>query len=94
MVSLDVEVSSAGDLPLSGRAAIQDMEVSNAAGYDGSQLQSQEADLSVSSAGSVRVSVSKRVDARASSGGTIRYSGNPDKVRESSSSGGHIKASN
>ena len=90
--TLDVEVSSSGDANFSGWVTSQNVDVSSAGSYDGSDLKCDEADVSASSAGSARVSASKRVDARASSGGSIKYSGDPDKVRESSSSGGSIRS--
>jgi hypothetical protein len=50
--------------------------------------------VEASSAGSVKVSASEELDAHASSGGSIRYRGNPDKSVTNSSSGGSVRKSN
>ena len=38
--------------------------------------------------------VTKKIDARATSAGSVRYKGNPDKVYEDESSGGSVKDTN
>lgn len=91
---LDIDISSSGDLNLEGRATSQRVEVSSAGSYDGYDLMSESAYVRASSAGSARVNVSKEIDAKASSGGGVKYKGNPDKVYVSSSSGGDVHKSN
>jgi hypothetical protein len=92
--SLDVTVASSADLEVSGKASMQDVNVSSAGKYDGYDLDCEEAEVSASSAGSARVMASKKIDANASSAGSIRYKGNPDKVYEDESSGGSVSGSN
>lgn len=89
--TLDLDVSSSGEAEFSGWVTSQTVEVSSAGSYDGTDLKCDEADVSASSAGSARIFVSKSVEVSASSGGSVKYSGNPDKVRESSSSGGTVR---
>jgi hypothetical protein len=50
--------------------------------------------VETSSAGSVKVNVADALVANASSGGSIRYRGNPSKSITNSSSGGSVKKSN
>lgn len=91
--SLTVSVSSAAEIELRGKAKRIEMEASSAAKIDGYDLEAEEADLSASSAGSIRVSVSQKIDARASSGADIRYRGSPMKTNTNSSSGGSVRKS-
>ena len=91
--SLMVSVSSAAEVELRGKARRVEFEASSAAEIGGYDLETEEADISASSAGSIRVSVSQKIDARASSGADIRYRGNPMKTNTNSSSGGSVKKS-
>jgi hypothetical protein len=88
---LNVDISSAGNLTVKGRAGKQDIEVSSAGGYNGEDLQSEEAEVKVSSAGNARINVNKSLDAEANSGGSIKYKGNPDKEYTSENSGGNVR---
>lgn len=92
--SLDASASSAGDLELKGKARSVNIEASSAGEVDAYDLEAEDVDAEVSSGGSAKVNVTKRLDARASSGGSIRYRGNPDQNNTSSSSGGSVKKSN
>jgi Putative auto-transporter adhesin, head GIN domain len=91
---LDVSVSSSGNLTITGRAMFQDVSVSSAGRYNAYDLICEEAEVSASSSGSARVNASKRIDASASSAGSVKYKGDPAKVRTSSSSGGSTRKSN
>ena len=61
--------------------------------YGAFDLESEEARIDVSSAGDARVFVTKEIDADASSGGSVFYRGNPDKVYIDASSGGKVRKS-
>lgn len=91
---LDVSVSSSGQLNVKGRAMFQDISVSSAGRYYAYELDCEEVEASASSSGSARVVASNRIDAKASSAGSIRYKGNPEKVYTDASSGGSVKKSN
>jgi hypothetical protein len=91
---IDVEVSSSGELELEGRTVSQRVGVSSAGEYKGYDLACEDTYVRASSAGSARVSASKKIDAKASSAGSVKYKGNPDKVYVSSSSGGSTSKSN
>lgn len=98
-LSLDAEsvvadVSSAGDIVLEGKARKLDVEASSAGDIDAYRLESEEVKASASSAGSIKITATKELDARASSGGDVRYRGNPMKTNTDSSSGGSVKKSN
>ncbi|MCW5910667.1 MAG: DUF2807 domain-containing protein [Cyclobacteriaceae bacterium] len=89
--SVTAEASSAGDVMLEGKAKSLDVDVSTAGEVDAYALESETVRASASSAGSAKISVSKELVARASSGGSIRYRGSPEKTNTNSSSGGSVK---
>lgn len=98
-ISLDAnevtaDVSSAGDIVLEGRAKVLEAEASSAGDVDAYRLESESVRARANSAGSVKVTATKSLDARASSGGDVRYRGNPMKTNTDSSSGGSVKKSN
>lgn len=97
-VSLDVinvtaDVSSAGDIVLEGKAQSLEVEASSAGDVDAYRLECESVRARASSAGSIKVTATKELDARASSGGDVRYRGNPMKTNTDSSSGGSVKKS-
>ncbi len=91
--SIEVSTSSAADVELKGRAGSADYEASSAGEIDAEDLTAENVKASASSAGSIRLSVSKIFDGRASSGGSIRYRGNPSKSNTDASSGGSVRKS-
>jgi len=90
---LEVSVSSSGDLELAGKAISLEISASSAGGVDAYDLDAEKVYVRASSAGSVRVSASKEINAKASSGASIRYKGNPSKSQTDSSSGGSVRKS-
>lgn len=92
--SVVAEASSAGDVLLEGRAKTLEVDASSAGEVDAYALDTEIVRASVSSAGSAKVSASKELTARASSGGSIRYRGSPAKINTDSSSGGSVKKAN
>lgn len=97
-VQIDVEEleagsSSAADIELSGKARNVEIDVSSAGEVDAYDLVAEVVEVEVSSAGSAKVNVTKEIEAHASSGGSIRYRGNPERSNTNSSSGGSVKKS-
>tara|TARA_B100001245_G_scaffold170903_1_gene129666 strand:+ start:163 stop:900 length:738 start_codon:yes stop_codon:yes gene_type:complete len=90
---LDIEVSSAGDVEIEGTAKYVDASASSSGDIDAYDLSCDEADLRASSGASIKLTVKEKLDGRASSGGSIRYAGNPKYVDGDSSSGGSVKRS-
>lgn len=91
---VQVHASSAGDVTLEGKAKSIDAEASSAGEVDAYNFITETAQASASSAGSIKLNVSLELQGHASSGGDIRYRGNPSKTNTNSSSGGSIKRSN
>ena len=79
---------------LEGSANTLELEVSSAGEIDAYELACENVRAEASSAGSAKISVSKELNARASSGGSIRYRGTPTRTNTDSSSGGSVKKSN
>ena len=93
-IELNLSVSSSGDLDVKGQADAIVVSVSSAGSVNAYDLQSKKGTIKVSSAGSVKVYVTDEISAEASSGGSVRYRGNPSKSATNSSSGGSVKKSN
>jgi len=92
--TLEVSASSAADIELKGKAKTASFEASSAGEVDAYDLEAETVEADASSAGSVKLSVSRSLNAQASSGGSIKYRGNPDRSITNSSSGGSVKKSN
>lgn len=92
--SVMVDVSSAGEAVLEGKAPNAEVEVSSGGEVDAYKLESETVNARASSGGDAKISVSKDLDAHASSGADIRYRGNPSRTNTHSSSGGSVKKSN
>lgn len=91
---LEVNASSAGELDLRGKAKVVDVDASSAGEIDAYELIADEVTADVSSAGDAKVNAVKEIKAHASSGGSIRYKGNPERSNTTSSSGGSVRKSN
>lgn len=89
-----VHASSAGDVILAGTAKSIDADASSSGDVDAYNLKTETASAQASSAGSIKLNVTNGLDASASSGGSVRYRGNPLKTNTHSSSGGSVKKSN
>jgi hypothetical protein len=92
--TIDAGASSAADIELKGKAGELNVNVSSAGEVDAYDLVSEKVEVQASSAGSAKVQAIREIKANASSGGSIRYRGNPDRSNTHSSSGGSVKKSN
>jgi hypothetical protein len=89
-----ISASSAGDITLQGKTKALEVEASSAADINCYGFESESVNANASSAGDIKINVTKELDANASSGGSVRYRGNPSKTNTGSSSGGSVKKSN
>ncbi|MBP7508227.1 MAG: DUF2807 domain-containing protein [Prolixibacteraceae bacterium] len=83
-------VSSGAGATIEGTSDYFKGIASSGADIDGKSLTVKTCDLNASSAGDIKVSVTEKVIADASSGGDISYYGNPEIEHVSSSSGGDV----
>lgn len=92
--SVEVSCSSAGQVELQGKANSLVADASSAGQIDAYDLDAKKVDAEASSGASLKISAEESLKAHASSGGSIRYRGNPSKSVTNSSSGGSVKKSN
>jgi hypothetical protein len=88
---VNVQASSAADVTLEGTAKRLVVSAVQAGEVDAYACPVEIAEASASSGGGIKMSVSQSLDAKASSGGSVRYRGNPARTNTSSSSGGSVK---
>jgi hypothetical protein len=91
--SVDVSASSAGQVELQGRTKSLIADCSSAGQINAYDLEADKVEAEASSGASMKVNVLSSFSANASSGGSIRYRGNPGKSITNSSSGGSVKKS-
>lgn len=92
--NIEASASSAGQIEIRGRTKSFEADASSAGQINAYELDSDAANVSASSAGQIRLSVESSLRADASSGGSIRFRGNPSRSITNSSSGGSVKKSN
>ena len=88
---INATTSSSGDITLSGSADNISASTSSAGDLKALDLTVREADITASSAGDAKITVTERLKARASSAGDIYYKGNPKYVDAHASSAGSVK---
>jgi hypothetical protein len=91
--AVEVSASSAGQVELQGKTKSLQADASSAGQIDAYDLDADRVEAEASSGASLKVSVQSALTANASSGGSIRYRGNPGKSITNSSSGGSVKKS-
>jgi hypothetical protein len=87
-----VDISSGAEVILSGKAKRFIFDASSGAELDGFDFPVMYASGDASSGAVVKVHCTDTLDADVSSGGTVRYRGNPCSVKKHTSSGGEVRA--
>ncbi|WP_084397611.1 head GIN domain-containing protein [Henriciella aquimarina] len=87
---IDIEASSGSNVEASGTCNELEAEASSGASIDASSLQCTSLSADVSSGASIRAYASERIDADASSGGSVRVDGGATDVTIDKSSGGSV----
>lgn len=90
---VEVDVSSGGSIYLSGSAKSLNVDVSSGGSFKGKDLEASIVDVDASSGGGATVWAVTSIDASVSSGGSIKYKGDPEQkdIDASKWSGGNIK---
>ena len=83
--------TSGSDLRLSGRTKDLVAEATSGSSIEAEGLSTLNAQVKATSGANIRVNTAKKLTAKASSGGDIRYSGNPEVVNTSDGVSGSIK---
>ncbi len=89
--NLKTTVSGAGNIELSGNANKHEVQISGVASMDCLELLTHETIINISGAASAKVHADTKIDASVSGVGSIRYAGNPESVKTSTSGPGSIK---
>tara|TARA_R110002094_G_scaffold217954_1_gene189227 strand:- start:182 stop:904 length:723 start_codon:yes stop_codon:yes gene_type:complete len=85
------DVSSGADLKIAGRALKLVAEASSGSDLKAKELEVKVCKASASSGGGITVNVLDEIDGRASSGGDIRYYGNPTAVKTKDGASGSVR---
>jgi len=88
---LSVEANAASSVILSGKAVQFHAEASTSSTVDAYQLEAQRVTVRVSTASDARVTARKEIDAEASTAGSIRYKGDPERSNTSATTAGSIR---
>jgi hypothetical protein len=88
---LEISTSSASKVQVTGTAKSLITDSSSASSINSTELKAEKGELEASSGASVKVQVTKEVDARASSGAGITITGNPASRNSEGSSGGSVR---
>jgi hypothetical protein len=88
---LSVDISGAGTIELAGQVTRQTVEMSGLGSYEAGDLESQEATITLSGAGSATVWTHEQLDATLTGAGSISYYGAP-QTNASSSGIGSVKS--
>lgn len=91
---MEADVSSGARIDVEGMAHSLEVDASSGASYRGVRLIADHVEADASSGASVKLYAKKSIDASASSGGSIKYKGNPTKtdIDKDKWSGGSIKS--
>lgn len=87
---VNAESSSGSDIQLKGKADYIQVSASSGSDINAADFVSKRCNANVSSGSDIRVNVTDELDANASSGGDIAYSGNPTRKNINESSGGDV----
>ncbi|MDL2208561.1 DUF2807 domain-containing protein [Parabacteroides sp. OttesenSCG-928-O15] len=90
--NLDCSASSGSDIKLTGTAVSALVKTSSGSDIDMKNMIVKKAEASASSGSDVVLHVTQELKAKASSGGDVKYKGNPGTVDKKKSSGGGIRA--
>ncbi len=82
--------SSGSDLKITGKSITHSTSATSGSSINAYGLESKDVTAKVSSGADIGVYAAESINARASSGGDIRYKGNPEKVNKKTSSGGGV----
>lgn len=89
--NVEVKTISGGLVTLEGYSENQKVNANTGGGYEGENLKTDNADVSVSSGSDVVINASKFVDANATLGGTITITGDPSEVDKKETLGGYVR---
>lgn len=90
--SIDITVSEGGNLKLRGETDWQEIKVATGGTLSAYKLEATNTVVKANTGGSARVMTTKSIDARANTGGSISYKGDPKKVQRKDGLSGTIRS--
>lgn len=91
---LEADAGAAGEIEVKGKAGTAVIEAGSAGEVDAYELVANIVRVKAVTGASAKVNVVKEIEAKAATGGDIRFRGNPERSNTSSSTGGSVKKSN
>jgi hypothetical protein len=88
---LDCRSTSGSNINLRGTTNTLIAAATSGSNIKANQLKAETSEVKATSGADISVNTSKELTARATSGGDVRYSGNPEKVNKSDSSSGSVR---
>ena len=89
--SLEVSVSEGGDLELEGETKWQEVKVATGGTLSAYRLKAQNSIVKANTGGSAKVVATESINARANTGGSITYKGDPKKVQRKDGLSGSVQ---
>ncbi len=90
--SLDINVSEGGNLKLRGETDWQEIKVATGGMLSAYKLEALNTVVKANTGGSAKVTTTKSINARANTGGSINYKGDPRKVQRKDGLSGTIRS--
>ncbi|MCF7559563.1 DUF2807 domain-containing protein [Sabulilitoribacter multivorans] len=90
----NIKAVTGGVIKTSGTSKKQDISILTGGVYKGSDLETNETEVSINAAGEAHVKAKKLVDIKIRAGGDVFIYGDPEKVNESRVLGGRVKRMN
>ncbi len=84
-------ISGSGNIRLSGKTTDHNFKISGSGDVNTLDLKAENCVIQISGAGDAKVNVAKRLDVKVSGSGSIRYTGDPDKVNSNVSGSGSVQ---
>jgi hypothetical protein len=88
---LNIKAVTGGIVEVTGTSKKQDISLLTGGIYKGSELETENTEVSINAAGEAYVNASKLVDIKIRAGGDVFIYGNPEEVNESRVLGGRVK---
>ncbi len=89
--SLNCHSTSGSEIKISGTTDILIASATSGSEIEADKLKAKTSEVKATSGADISVNTSKELTARATSGGDIRYSGNPEKINKSDTSSGSVR---
>ncbi|NRD20482.1 DUF2807 domain-containing protein [Winogradskyella eckloniae] len=88
---LDCNATSGSDITLSGETTTLNASATSGSDINAQHLKAETSNVKATSGADISVNTSKALTAKATSGGDIRYSGNPEKIDKTDTSAGSVR---